>query len=94
MPLTGHVPEAMYARRITASRRCSPDHGYEAHGVPVEFVVAVDRDAKVVDLRGDAFYLPPGHVPSATKGSEFLQISPAEALNETVAAIQAAMQQK
>jgi len=34
----------------------------------------------------------PGHVPATTKGSEFLQISPAEALNETVAAIQAAMQ--
>jgi hypothetical protein len=31
---------------------------------------------------------------SVSEGGEFLQISPAEALKETVAAIQAAMQQK
>ena len=42
---------------------------------------------------GDAFYMTPGHVPAASKGGEFLQISPAEAMNETVAAIRAAMQQ-
>ena len=51
-------------------------------------------DREEVFEAGDAFYMTPGHVPAATKGSEFLQISPAEALNETVAAIQAAMQEK
>ena len=35
-----------------------------------------------------------GHVPATRKGSEFLQISPAEAMKETVAAIQASMPQK
>ena len=46
-------------------------------------------DREEVFEAGDAFYMTPGHVPAATKGSEFLQISPAETMNETVAAIQA-----
>ena len=50
-------------------------------------------DREDVFEAGDAFSMTPGHVPAAMKGSEFLQISPAEALNATVAAIQAAMQQ-
>jgi len=29
---------------------------------------------------GDSFYMPPGHVPAASAGSEFVQFSPAEAL--------------
>ena len=29
---------------------------------------------------GDSFYMPPGHVPAAVAGSEFVQFSPAEAL--------------
>lgn len=42
---------------------------------------------------GDAFYMPPGHVPSATAGTEFIQISPTEAYAETMQAIQASMQE-
>jgi hypothetical protein len=57
-------------------------------------VTVAYADREEVFEAGDAFYMTPGHVPAATKGSEFLQISPAEALNETVAAIQAAMQPK
>ena len=30
---------------------------------------------------GDAFYLPPGHIPLADAGSEILQFSPAEQLH-------------
>jgi hypothetical protein len=51
-------------------------------------------DREEVFEAGDAFYMTPGHVPATAKGSEFLQISPAEAMNETIAAIQASMQQK
>ncbi len=36
---------------------------------------------------GDAFYLPPGHVPFATAGSEILQFSPTEELREVEAAM-------
>ena len=31
---------------------------------------------------GDAFYLPPGHVPVAEAGSELVQFSPSEQLRE------------
>ena len=31
---------------------------------------------------GDAFYLPPGHIPLAEAGSEIVQFSPAEQLRE------------
>jgi hypothetical protein len=36
---------------------------------------------------GDAFYMPPGHTPAAEAGSEFVQISPADELAATQAAI-------
>ena len=42
---------------------------------------------------GDAFYMTPGHVPTAEAGSEFVQFSPKDQLAATVAAIQAHMQQ-
>jgi ethanolamine utilization protein EutQ (cupin superfamily) len=38
---------------------------------------------------GDAYYMPPGHVPTAAAGSEFIQFSPTEELGVTLAAIQA-----
>lgn len=38
---------------------------------------------------GDAFYMPPGHVPAAEAGSEFIQFSPKDQLAETMAAIKA-----
>ena len=31
---------------------------------------------------GEAFYVPPGHVPLVAAGTEYLQFSPAEKLNE------------
>jgi quercetin dioxygenase-like cupin family protein len=38
---------------------------------------------------GDAFYMPPGHVPAAEAGTEFIQFSPTEQLAETLAAMMA-----
>jgi hypothetical protein len=38
---------------------------------------------------GDAFYMPPGHVPAAEAGTEIIQFSPSEQLAETLAAIRA-----
>ena len=40
---------------------------------------------------GDAFYLAPGHVPSAIAGTSFVQFSPTAELEITMAAIQAGM---
>ncbi len=49
-----------------------------------------DRDE--VCEAGDAFYASPGHTPSATTGSEFLQISPADDLRAVQAVITKNMQ--
>ena len=49
-------------------------------------------DREEVFEAGDAFYVPPGHVPEAEAGSEFLQFSPSEELHATEAAIMANMQ--
>jgi hypothetical protein len=38
---------------------------------------------------GDAFYMPPGHVPAAEAGTEFIQFSPRDQLAVTVAAMKA-----
>jgi mannose-6-phosphate isomerase-like protein (cupin superfamily) len=42
---------------------------------------------------GDAFYMPPGHTPAAEAGTEFIQISPSDQLQEVEAAVVKAMQQ-
>jgi hypothetical protein len=38
---------------------------------------------------GDAFYLPPGHIPLAEAGSEYVQFSPTKELGEVSAAMAA-----
>ena len=42
---------------------------------------------------GEAYYLPPGHVPAATAGSEMIQFSPADQLRAVDLAMTKAMQQ-
>jgi AraC-like ligand binding domain len=49
-------------------------------------------DEQEVIEPGDAFYLPPGHVPAAEAGSEFVMFSPKDELAVSVAAMQANMQ--
>jgi quercetin dioxygenase-like cupin family protein len=41
---------------------------------------------------GDAFYMPPGHVPAAQAGSEFVMFSPQEELAVSGTALKANMQ--
>ena len=71
--------------------RCQCPHwGYVLRG-RMTFRFA-DHD-EVVEA-GDAFYLPPGHVPIAEAGTEYVQFSPAEELkvvSETLEANMAAM---
>jgi ethanolamine utilization protein EutQ (cupin superfamily) len=38
---------------------------------------------------GDAYFMPPGHVPAAETGTEFVQFSPTEELAVTLAAMKA-----
>jgi mannose-6-phosphate isomerase-like protein (cupin superfamily) len=49
-------------------------------------------DHEEVFEAGDAFYLPPGHVPIAEAGSEFVQFSPSDELKETEAVMNRNMQ--
>ena len=49
-------------------------------------------DREEVFEAGDAFYLPPGHVPLADAGSECVQFSPTEPLRETEEAMMRNMQ--
>jgi hypothetical protein len=46
-------------------------------------------DREEVFEAGDAFYMPPGHVPAATEGTELLQFSPKTELAEVIAVISA-----
>ena len=50
------------------------------------------RDNEEVIEPGDAFYMPPGHVPAAQAGSEFVMFSPQEELAVSEAALKANMQ--
>ena len=72
--------------------RCSCPHwGYVLKGrVTYRFA-----DHEEVFAAGDAFFLPPGHIPMADAGSEILQFSPVEELkvvDETIMRNVAAMQ--
>jgi hypothetical protein len=50
-------------------------------------------DREEVVEAGDAFFAPPGHVPEAEAGSEFVQFSPTDELRTTEAAMMANMRQ-
>jgi hypothetical protein len=67
--------------------RC-PHWGYVFKGQ----ITVTYGDREEVIGAGDAFYMPPGHVPAALAGSEFIQFSPTDQLKVTLAAIQKAMQ--
>jgi hypothetical protein len=49
-------------------------------------------DHEEVIQAGDAFYMPPGHVPAAAAGSEFVQFSPSDELRVSEAAMAKNMQ--
>jgi hypothetical protein len=50
------------------------------------------RDHEEVIEPGDAFYMPPGHVPAADAGSEFVMFSPSEEMAVSMSAMKANMQ--
>jgi hypothetical protein len=64
-----------------------PHWGYVVKG---QLTVRYGDQEEVIEA-GEAFYLPPGHTPAATAGSEFIQFSPTDQLQKVEAAIIAAM---
>jgi Cupin domain len=70
--------------------RCQCPHwGYVVKG---RLIIRYDGREEVCEA-GDAFYMPPGHAPEAEAGSEFIQFSPTDQLQETEAAIMKLMRQ-
>jgi glyoxylate utilization-related uncharacterized protein len=69
--------------------RCSCPHwGYVVKGrMSVRFA-----DREEVYEAGDAFYMPPGHVPAVAAGTEIVQFSPTEPLREVEATMARNMQ--
>jgi hypothetical protein len=70
--------------------RCPCPHwGYIVRGrVTVRYA-----DHEEVYEAGDAFYMPPGHIPAAVVGTEIIQFSPSDQLQEVEAAMARQMQQ-
>jgi hypothetical protein len=70
--------------------RCQCPHwGYVFKGrIKVRYA-----DREEIYEAGDAFYMPPGHAPSAEAGSEFVQYSPTEELQATTAVMMKNMQE-
>ena len=59
--------------------QCSCPHwGYVISG---RMTYVTDEGEQVVET-GDAFYLPPGHIPKVTAGTELVQFSPTEPLEQ------------
>ena len=54
-------------------------------------MTARDADHHEIIEPGDAFYMPPGHVPAAEAGSEFVMFSPRDELAISEAALRANM---
>ena len=57
-----------------------------------ELTVRYGDRAEVIGA-GEAFYVPPGHVPAATAGSEFVRFSPTDQLQAVEAEIAKAIAQ-
>jgi hypothetical protein len=66
-----------------------PHWGYLLAG---EMTVTYTDGHEETYVAGDAFYMPPGHAPSAIAGTEFVNFSPKDQLAVTEAAIAANVQ--
>jgi mannose-6-phosphate isomerase-like protein (cupin superfamily) len=67
---------------------CCPHWGYLFQG---RMIVHYDDHDDVIE-QGQAFYMPPGHVPEADAGTEFVLFSPTEELQATEEAVVKGMQ--
>jgi mannose-6-phosphate isomerase-like protein (cupin superfamily) len=85
---TGHDLGPMLAGLPGGHCPC-PHWGYVVKG---QLTVRYGDREEVIGA-GEAFYMPPGHVPAATTGSEIVQFSPTGQLQAVEAAMAKAMQQ-
>ena len=83
-----HDLAPMLAALPTGKCTC-PHWGYVIKG---RVTIRYDDHEEVLEA-GDAFYMPPGHAPEATAGTELIQISPAAELAEVEAALMKSMQE-
>lgn len=72
------VDAAPLLQGLTGDNCPCPHWGYVIKGR----VTYVTEDGEQVVEAGDAFYLPPGHIPRAEAGTELVQFSPTEPLND------------
>ena len=79
---------AEFLKGLPGDRCHCPHWGFLFKG---RLTVRYGEEEEVIEA-GNAFYMPPGHVPAAEAGSEFVQFSPSEELDTTMAAIQKNMQ--
>jgi hypothetical protein len=80
----GHSLAAMLKGLPGDSCQC-PHWGYLFAGT----LTVTYADREEVYQAGDAYYMSPGHVPTAATGSEFIQFSPTDELAVTLKAMQA-----
>ncbi len=66
-----------------------PHWGYLLKG---EMTVRYSDHEEIVQA-GEAFYMPPGHVPAATAGTEFLQFSPTDQIQAVEAHVAKRLQE-
>jgi Cupin domain len=85
--LKDHDPGPMLAGLPGGHCSC-PHWGYVVKG---QLTVRYGDQEEVIEA-GEAFYLPPGHAPAATAGSEIIQFSPTDQLQAVDAAITRALQ--
>src|SRR3954467_2207382 len=80
-------PAALF-RRLPDDRGQCPHWGYVVSGRLI--MRFADRE-ETYDA-GDAYYVPAGHLPLVTEGTEVIEFSPTATLNETMAVVGANMQ--
>jgi len=83
----GHDLGPILAAALPDGHCTCPHWGYVFSG---ELTITYPDRTETVGA-GEAFYMPPGHAPSAVSGTELLMFSPTEPLEATEAAIRAAM---
>jgi hypothetical protein len=80
----GHSLAAMLKGLPGDSCQC-PHWGYVMAGQ----ITVTYADREETFQAGDAFYMPPGHVPAAVSGTELLQFSPTDELKVSLDAMKA-----
>ena len=77
MTFRGDADGTPLLKGLPGDKCISPHWGYVLKG---RMTFRFDDHEEIVEA-GDAFYLPPGHIPIVEAGTEYVQFSPAEELH-------------